>query len=69
MITFAEPADAFEHWRELSRDNGHFRRIDETLGDEERQALVAELGTRLEPYRDVGRLRLARTLELVTARR
>jgi hypothetical protein len=69
VIAFAEPANASEHWRDVSRDNGHFRRIEATLGDEQRHALVAELGARLEPYRDGGRLRLARTLELVTATR
>jgi len=69
VIAFAEPASAADHWSELSRDNGHFRRIAASLGDEERQALLRELETRLAPYREERRLRLARTLVLVTARR
>jgi SAM-dependent methyltransferase len=66
---FTEPANAAEHWSELSRDNGHFRRIAAALGDEQRRALLQELEARLGPYRDHERLRLVRTLELVTARR
>ena len=69
VITFAEPANAAEHWNELSRDNGHFRRIAGAIGDGGRRALLEELETRLVPYRVGERLRLARTLELVTARR
>ena len=66
---FAEPASAGAHWSELSRDNGHFRRIAAALGEEERRTLLQELEARLTPYRAQGRLRLVRTLELVSARR
>jgi SAM-dependent methyltransferase len=69
VTTFAEPTNAVEHWSDLSRENGHFRRIAAALGDEERRALLQELEMRLAPYRERERLRLARTLELVTARR
>jgi ubiquinone/menaquinone biosynthesis C-methylase UbiE len=69
VIAFAEPASAAEHWSELSRDNGHFRRVEAALRVEERRALLAELEKRFAPYREQGRLRLARTLELVTGRR
>jgi ubiquinone/menaquinone biosynthesis C-methylase UbiE len=69
VTAFAEPASEAEHWSELSRDNGHFRRIAAALGDEQRRALLQELEARLAPYRDHRRLRLVRTLELVTARR
>jgi ubiquinone/menaquinone biosynthesis C-methylase UbiE len=69
VITFAEPTSAAEHWSELSRENGHFRPIEAALGDDERRALLHELETRLASYQQQGRLRLPRTLELVTARR
>jgi SAM-dependent methyltransferase len=62
-------ADAAEHWRLLATENGHFRRIDAALGDEERRALVAELEARLAPYRVRDGLELPRTLVLVTGRR
>jgi SAM-dependent methyltransferase len=62
-------ADAAEHWRLLATENGHFRRIDAALREQERRALVVELEARLAPYRVDGGLELARTLVLVTGRR
>ena len=64
-----ERADAAEHWRLLAAENGHFRRVDATLDDERRASVVAELGRRLEGFRDGSRLLVPRTLLLVTARR
>ena len=61
--------DAAEHWRLLATENGHFRRIDAALDEQERRALVADLETRFAPYRVDGRLELPRTLVLVTGRR
>lgn len=61
--------DAAEHWRLLATENGHFRRIDAALGEQERRALVAELEARLAPYRVGDDLELPRTLVLVTGRR
>jgi len=61
--------DAAEHWRLLAAENGHFRRVDEALGEAQRSALVAELAGRLERYRDGDRLAVPRALVLVTARR
>ena len=69
VITFAEPANAAEHWGELRRENGHFRTIEAALSDDERRALLQELEARLAAYEEQGRLRLPRTLELVTAQR
>jgi SAM-dependent methyltransferase len=62
-------ADAAEHWRVLAAENGHFRRVDETLDDAARAAVTAELARRLSPYADGDELALPRTLVLVTARR
>lgn len=62
-------ADAAEHWRLLATENGHFRRIEAGLGDQERRAVVAELDARLAPYRVGGSLELPRTLVLVIGRR
>jgi SAM-dependent methyltransferase len=61
--------DAAAYWTELAAENGHFRRIDAGLGDDERMALVAEIDRLLERYREGGHLVLPRTLVLVTARR
>jgi len=61
--------DAATYWAELSAENGHFRRIEATLTDGERLALVAELDRRLAPYREGGILSLPRAMVLVTARR
>ena len=44
--------DAAAYWQELSGENGHFRRVEAALSDEERAALVAELDERLAPYRE-----------------
>ncbi len=62
-------ADATEHWSLLAAENGHFRRVDATLDDAGRAALVAELGRRLEVLRDGSGLVVPRTLVLVTGRR
>lgn len=64
-----ERVDAAEHWRLLAAENGHFRRVDASLDDDLRAAVVAELGRRLEGFRDGSRLLVPRTLVLVTARR
>ena len=62
-------ADAAEHWRLLAAENGHFRRVDSSLAEEERRAVVAEVEARLAPYLAGGRLELPRTLVLATGRR
>lgn len=62
-------ADAAEHWERLARENGHFRRVAATLTAAERDAVVAEVAARLEPYGTAGSIRVPRTLVLVTARR
>ena len=62
-------ADAAEHWERLARENGHFRRVAATLTAAERDAVVADIAVRLEPYETAGSLRVPRTLVLVTARR
>lgn len=61
-------ADAAAHWESLAHDNGHFRRLDATLSDDERERVTAELEERLALYRDGEGLSLPRTLVLVTAR-
>lgn len=61
--------DAAEHWGLLATENGHFRRVDAALDDGAREAVIAELDARLEPYRVDGRLELPRTLVLVIAAR
>ena len=62
-------ADAAEHWEWLARENGHFRRVAATLTEAERDAVLADIAGRLEPYGTAGSLRVPRTLVLVTARR
>ncbi|HUP32385.1 MAG TPA: class I SAM-dependent methyltransferase [Gaiellaceae bacterium] len=64
----ASAADAAEHWERLTRDIGHFRRAAETLTEVERKAVIAEVATRLEPYRTNGSIQVPRTVVLVTAR-
>ena len=61
--------DAASYWTELSAENGHFRRVETVLGDDERAALRAELEERFAPYRERDRLTLPRTMVLVTAKR
>ena len=61
--------DAASYWAELSAENGHFRRVETVLGDDERAALRAELEERFAPYREAGGLTLPRTMVLVTAKR
>ena len=61
--------DAAAYWIELSAENGHFRRIEAVLSDDERTALVAELDERFTPYRETDQLSLPRTMVLVMARR
>jgi SAM-dependent methyltransferase len=62
-------ADAATHWSELAASNGHYRRVDASLADDERHALYRDLEDRLETFREGNQLVLARTLVLVTARR
>lgn len=62
-------SDAAEHWQLLAAENGHFRRIEASLDDEQRGRLIADVEARLGPYRVRGHLELPRTLVLVTARR
>lgn len=64
-----ERTDAADHWRQLARDNGHFRRLDETLDATTRADVINELEPRLAPYRTNRMLVIPRTLVLVTARR
>lgn len=64
----ASAANAAEHWERLARENGHFRRVAEALTEAERDAVLAEIAARLEPYRTAGSLQVPRTLVLVTAR-
>lgn len=61
--------DAAAYWRELSAENGHFRRLAAALDDVEAAALATEVEARLAPYREGDHLSLPRTLVLVTARR
>ena len=60
--------DADSYWRELSAENGHFRRVAASISEDEGRALEGEVAARLEPYRTGGHLTLPRTLVLVTAR-
>ncbi|MGL6279743.1 MAG: class I SAM-dependent methyltransferase [Gaiella sp.] len=69
LVETVTRADAAEHWRMLATENGHFRRVDETLDDAARRALVADLARRLEPFATADGLLLPRTMVLVTARR
>ncbi len=62
-------SDAATYWRELSAENGHFRRVAASLGTAEADALASEIESRLEPYREGDHLALPRTLVLVMARR
>jgi SAM-dependent methyltransferase len=66
---YASAADAAEHWERLAQENGHFRRVAEALTEAERQAVVADVATRLEPYSTADSIEVPRTLVLVTARR
>lgn len=61
-------SDTASYWRELSDENGHFRRVARALKESEAEALADELERRLAPYREGDRLSLPRTLVLVTAR-
>ena len=60
--------DAARYWRELSEENGHFRRVAASLDDGRRATLAAEVEVRLAPYREGDHLSLPRALVLVTAR-
>jgi SAM-dependent methyltransferase len=61
--------DAAAYWSELAAENGHFRRVEAMLSDDERAALVTRLEERFAAYREGGRLVLPRAMVLVTARR
>lgn len=70
LLERIDRADATDHWRQIARDNGHFRRVDETLDDAERNAIVRDLSRRLDRFRESGtRMAIPRTIILVTARR
>jgi SAM-dependent methyltransferase len=60
--------DTASYWQELSAENGHFRRVAGALGEDETEALVAEIDAGFTPYREGNHLSLPRTLVLVTAR-
>jgi SAM-dependent methyltransferase len=62
-------ADTTAHWQWLTRQIGHFRRVDADLSDAERAALLADLDGRLAPFAAPGGLALPRAMVLVTARR
>ncbi len=66
---YAPATDAAEHWERLAQENGHFRRVAEALTPTERQAIVADIAARLEPYSAAGSIDVPRTLVLVTALR
>ncbi|HEX7526574.1 MAG TPA: methyltransferase domain-containing protein [Gaiellaceae bacterium] len=65
---YASATDATQHWKRLAQENGHFRRVEETLTEAEREAVVTDVATRLEPYRVGDSVQVPRTLVLVTAR-
>jgi len=70
LLHGSRPApDAAAYWAELSAENGHFRRVEALLSDDERAALLVELDQRFAPYREGNRLTLPRTMVLVTAQR
>lgn len=62
-------ADGRAHWEQLATENGHFRRVDATLDETGRAAIVDELARRLAPFRADDGLALPRTLVMVTGRR
>ncbi|MEZ5100275.1 MAG: class I SAM-dependent methyltransferase [Thermoleophilia bacterium] len=64
-----ERRDAAEHWHALAAENGHFRRIDASLDEPTRAAILADLDGRLAGFRQGDALAVPRTLVLVTARR
>ncbi len=61
--------DAAAYWRELSAENGHFRRVAASLDESQAAALIAELSRRLAPFQEGDHLSLPRAQVLVTARR
>jgi SAM-dependent methyltransferase len=69
VVAPVEVSSAAEQWESLVRDNGHFRRIAASATGDQLAAIVQELELRLAGYRQGERLRLARTLVLVTGRR
>jgi SAM-dependent methyltransferase len=69
VVASVEVSSAAEQWEGLVRDNGHFRRIAASATGDELAAIVQELELRLAGCRQGERLRLARTLVLVTGRR
>jgi len=62
-------ADAPAHWAHLVATNGHFARLDASLSERERVALMDELTRRLAPYRAGAGLRLPRSMAVVSALR
>ena len=69
VVSPVSAGGAAEHWSNLVRDNGHFRRIAATIDDHQRMAPMDELEARLGRLRDGDVVRLERTLVLVTGRR
>jgi len=60
--------DAAGLWEWMVRENGHVRRIDSAIGDDERGAITGELADLCSGHRaDDGQLHLARTMTLVIA--
>jgi SAM-dependent methyltransferase len=63
-----DAGDAAGLWAWMAAENGHVRRLDATLSDSERAAVLGELGELVDGYRTHdGALRLPRTMTLVTA--
>jgi SAM-dependent methyltransferase len=69
VVAPVEVSSAAEQWESLVRENGHFRRIAASATSDELAAIVRELELRLAGHRRGTRLRLERTLVLVTGRR
>lgn len=61
-------SSAGEHWRRMALENGHFTRVDATLDDEGRDAVIAELEKLIGTYLRGDALALPRALVLVTGR-
>ena len=64
-----EVGNAAEHWQAMTERIGHFSRLDAQLSQVERGEVVADLESRLEPFRVGDRLVLPRAIVLVTAAR
>ena len=68
LVEHLELPDAAALWAWLAAENGHVRRLDAELSDDERAAVLRDLAARTAPYRTAeGGLRLPRTMTLVVA--